>query len=139
MDAEHEGTRTLLVAYLSYRDAPSALLWLAAVGFAVRVRQDTPDGLVAHAEAVLGQAVVMVASAVEDYTVTPLVGRSTGDGLYLTFDTARAVDEWFERAVAAGASPVIAPEDAEWGARRARVLDPEGKEWSAGTYVPGGM
>ncbi|MER7955760.1 hypothetical protein [Streptomyces sp. NPDC096030] len=40
-------------------------------------------------------------------------------------------------AVAAGATGVIAPEDTAWGSRRARVLDPEGYAWSAGTYRPG--
>ena len=30
-----------------------------------------------------------------------------------------------------------APEDTEWGTRRARLLDPEGQEWSFGTYAPG--
>lgn len=29
------------------------------------------------------------------------------------------------------------PEETEWGTWRARVLDPEGREWSSGTYVPG--
>ena len=32
----------------------------------------------------------------------------------------------------AGAQEVIPPEDTEWGTRRARVLDPEGHEWSVG-------
>ena len=36
----------------------------------------------------------------------------------------------------AGCSEVISPEDTEWGTRRARVLDPEGVEWSFGTYDP---
>jgi uncharacterized glyoxalase superfamily protein PhnB len=32
---------------------------------------------------------------------------------------------------------VIAPETTEWGTGRARVLDPEGHEWSFGSYEPG--
>jgi uncharacterized glyoxalase superfamily protein PhnB len=128
---------TRLFAYLSYRDAPAALQWLEAVGFTIRARQDMPDGTVAHAEAVLGDAAVMIASAAYAYTVPPLIGLSTGDGLYLTVGASDSVDAWFERAVLAGARPVIPPEDTEWGARRARVLDPQGKEWSVGTYVPG--
>jgi hypothetical protein len=39
---------------------------------------------------------------------------------------------------AAGARVVYPPEDAEWGTHRYRVLDPEGYEWSFGTYRPGG-
>jgi uncharacterized glyoxalase superfamily protein PhnB len=37
----------------------------------------------------------------------------------------------------AGATAVLAPETTEWGTERARVPDPEGHEWSFGTYEPG--
>ena len=42
------------------------------------------------------------------------------------------------RALQAGGSSVFAPEKTEWGTERPRVLDPEGYEWSFGTYEPGG-
>ena len=128
---------TALHAYLSYRDAPAALGWLAAVGFQVVARQDAPDGTVAHAEVRRGDAVLMVASADADYAVPPLLGRSVGDGLYLWLAGGEDVDAFHADAVAAGGRSVIEPEDTEWGTRRARVLDLEGKEWSAGTYRPG--
>jgi len=44
----------------------------------------------------------------------------------------------FRAAVDAGATGLLAPETTEWGTERARVLDPEGHEWSFGTYKPGG-
>ncbi|RBY78979.1 bleomycin resistance protein [Geodermatophilus sp. TF02-6] len=123
-----------LFAYLSYADAPAALRWLEAVGFAVVRRQDGPDGAVQHAEVRLGDVVVMVASDDAAYTRPALVGRSTGQGLYLLVDD---VDGVHARALAAGGTEVFAPEDTEWGTRRARVLDPGGTEWSFGTYEPG--
>ncbi len=126
-----------LAAYLSYRDAPAALDWLEAVGFEVVRRADTADGKVAHAEVRCDEVVLMVASYDADYGRAPLVGVSTGSGLYLVLDDAAAVDDRFARGVAAGGTPVIAPEDTEWGTRRARLLDPEGGEWSFGTYPPG--
>ncbi|HMN86268.1 MAG TPA: hypothetical protein PKA74_09815 [Bauldia sp.] len=43
----------------------------------------------------------------------------------------------YERAIATGARSVFAPESTEWGSRRARILDLEGREWSFGTYEPG--
>ncbi|MET8850776.1 VOC family protein [Amycolatopsis sp. NPDC004625] len=98
---------------------------------------DTPGGSVVHSEARLGSVVLMIATADAEYDRPRLLGRSTGDGLYLWFDRSDLVDDWCTRAVAAGARSVIAPEDTEWGTRRARVLDPQGKEWSAGTYRPG--
>ena len=123
-----------LFAYTSYPDAPAALEWFQALGFEVVRRQDEPPGRVLHAEIRLGDAVVMVASDDAEYTRPPLVGASTGQGLYLLVDD---VDDLAARAVHAGATLVIAPEDTSWGSRRARVVDPQGREWSFGTYEPG--
>ena len=123
-----------LFAYLSYPDASAALEWMERVGFAVVRRQDAPSGQVVHAEVRLGDAVLMVASNDAEYQRPPLVGRSTGQGVYLLLDD---VDEFYRDAVAAGGTSVTEPESTAWGAKRARVLDPQGQEWSVGTYEPG--
>ena len=123
-----------LFAYLSYSDAPAALDWLQAVGFGVIQRQDGPAGTVLHAEISMGEAVLMVASSDAAYQRPPLIGQSTGQGLYLLVED---VDAFHQKALAAGGTSVIEPEDTQWGARRCRVLDPQGQEWSAGTYQPG--
>lgn len=123
-----------LFAYLSYPDAPAALGWMERVGFDVVRRQDGDAGRVIHAEVRLGDAVLMVASNDADYQRPGLLGQSTGQGLYLLVDD---VDGFYRNALAAGATSVIEPESTEWGARRARILDPQGQEWSAGTYEPG--
>jgi uncharacterized glyoxalase superfamily protein PhnB len=126
-----------LHAYLSYRDASEGLRWLHGVGFHVVSRQEGPDGTILHAEVRLGDVVLMVASADAAYEVPSLVGRSTGGGLYLWLPQHSDVDNWHVHAISAGAHEVIAPEDTDWGTRRSRVLDPEGHEWSVGTYRPG--
>lgn len=123
-----------LFAYLSYADAPRALEWLSAVGFAVVARVDSGDGRVEHAEVRLGDATVMVFSRDQPYENRALLDASTGGGLYLQVAD---VDGIFAKAVAAGGRPVIKPEDTEWGGRRGRVLDLEGNEWTFGTYEPG--
>ena len=123
-----------LAPYLSYADAPAAIAWLEAIGFVVLVRQDGPDGRVAHSELRMDEAVVMLASDDSPYVVAPLVGTSTGAGLYIVTDD---VDRRYADAIRAGGAAVFPPEDTEWGARRARVLDPGGREWSFGTYQPG--
>ncbi len=72
-----------LFAYVSYRDARAALDWLAAVGFSEVRRQEGPDGVVTHAEVRWGDAVLVVSGDTADHLVPPLVGESTGRGLYL--------------------------------------------------------
>jgi uncharacterized glyoxalase superfamily protein PhnB len=129
------GTR--LAAYLSYRNAPAALEWLQALGFEVVRRADAGSGVVAHSELRCDDVVLMVSSYDADYERPPLVGRSTGGGLYLVLDDAAAVEDRYRRGIEAGGTPVFAPEDTEWGTRRARLLDPEGGEWSFGSYAPG--
>jgi uncharacterized glyoxalase superfamily protein PhnB len=122
------------VPYLSYPDAPSAIAWLQELGFGVSLRQDADHGRVVHCEMRLGDAVIMVASDDADYEIPGLLGQSTGVGVYLVTEE---VDGMFRRAVAAGARPVIEPEQTAWGSRRSRVVDPWGREWSFGSYEPG--
>jgi uncharacterized glyoxalase superfamily protein PhnB len=123
-----------VVPYLSYGDAPGAIAWLEALGFETVARQDGDGGTVVHAELTLGDAVVMLASMEADYALPPLTGRSTGTGLYLQVEDVGAT---YATAVAVGATSVFEPEQTEWGTERARVLDPEGREWSFGSYEPG--
>ncbi|WP_411700549.1 VOC family protein [Conyzicola sp.] len=125
---------TRLFAYLSYRDARAAIDWLVACGFETVRRIDGDDGRVVHSEMRLGEAVVIVSSNDLDYDHAVLVGEPSGHGIYLMVPD---VDAVYARAVAAGATPVIEPEDTEWTTRRARVYDPEGIEWSFGSYEPG--
>jgi uncharacterized glyoxalase superfamily protein PhnB len=123
-----------LAPYLSYADAPAAIAWLEAIGFKVVLRQDGPDGTVMHSELRKDEDVVMLASDDSDYVIAPLAGSSTGAGLYVV---AEDVDLLYTAAVNAGGLSVIPPEDTGWGTRRARVLDPGGREWSFGSYEPG--
>ncbi|MET1154460.1 VOC family protein [Arthrobacter sp.] len=123
-----------LAPYLSYADAPTAIAWLEAIGFIVVVRQDGSGGTVTHSELRMDEVVVMIASDDSAYVVAPLVGRSTGAGVYVVVGD---VDRVYAAAVNAGGVSVFPPEDTEWGTMRARVLDPGGREWSFGTYEPG--
>jgi len=119
--------------YLSYPDAGRAIEWIIQLGFAV-VRRDDEGDRVLYSELTRDDVVLMVASDDQEYTIAPLLGRSTGSGIYLA---APDVDDLYASAIAAGGTPVIEPEDTPWGSRRARVLDVGGREWTFGTYRPG--
>jgi uncharacterized glyoxalase superfamily protein PhnB len=119
--------------YLSYRDADAAPRFSEdAFGFTTSVRWDDPGGTLQHAEVTFGEGAVMMGTA--EHPTAPLEGTSVGQGVYVHVED---VDAHFARAQAAGARVVYPPGDTEWGTRRYRVLDPEGYEWSFGSYRPG--
>jgi uncharacterized glyoxalase superfamily protein PhnB len=124
-----------LFAYLSYRDVDMAIRWLEGLGFEPTASQQDDGGVTIHAELRQGDAVVMVAPADEPYEPPKLISRSTGQGLYLLVEDVSAAHR---AALRVGGRSVFPPEKTEWGTERARVLDPEGYEWSFGTYEPGG-
>jgi PhnB protein len=47
--------------------------------------------------------------------------------MHLTVDNC---DAWYERAIEAGATELMAPHDAFWGDRYGQVMDPFGHSWS---------
>ena len=116
-----------IVPYFSYRDAKRAMAFLAeAFGLETVQAFDDENGRVLNAEMRFGNGVIMIGSL----DAAPSTGSP---GTYLVVDD---VDAVFERARAAGAEIVYPPEDTEFGTRRCRVRDPEGHEWTFGTYQP---
>ena len=59
----------------------------------------------------------------------------SGVTLACTVNTQDEVDDVFEAAVAAGATPVAAASDRSWGGRSAFIADPEGNRWEI-TWSP---
>lgn len=127
-----------LHAYLGYRDAPAAIVWLERVaGFRTTMCFPDEGGGIAHAELRLGDAVVIVFSDRDGYERAPRKGDTAGFGAYVSLAEASDVDALHARALDAGAVVVWAPGPTEWGNHRCRVLDPEGFEWTFGTHRPG--
>jgi uncharacterized glyoxalase superfamily protein PhnB len=117
------------VPYFGYRDAAAALEFLErAFGFKKVTDWRGDDGTVMHGEMKHGEAVLMLGTG--DH---PEAGEA-GHGVYVVVDD---VDAHFSRARESGAEVVYPPEETEWGTRRYRCRDPEGYEWSFGSYVPG--
>jgi uncharacterized glyoxalase superfamily protein PhnB len=125
----------VLVPYFGYRDAPRAIDFLmAALGFAIAARFDAEDGRVIHAELEVDGARIMLGTAAPDHVLPDPRSRAAAFGTYLVVAD---VDGRFRRATAAGAAVVYGPEATELGTRYCRIRDPEGYEWSLGSYRPG--
>ena len=127
-----------LHAYFGYRDAPAAIAWLErAFGFTATLSFPDEDGGIAHAELRRGDAAIIVFSDRDGYERPPRKGDTTGFGAYVSVADTADVDAGYARALAAGATGIWEPAETEWGNYRCRVADPEGFEWTFGTYRPG--
>ena len=124
---------TRLYPQLGYSDPERAVAWLQALGFELLLTWPYEDGRLRHAELKLGDAIVFVSGALDDLQQPELRGRTVGHGTYVLTDD---VPGMYRAAIEAGGISVFEPEPTEWGTERARVLDPEGYEWSFGNYEP---
>jgi uncharacterized glyoxalase superfamily protein PhnB len=121
---------------LRYADAPAAIEWLGrAFGFEPRMVVDGPDGTVAHAELVTGEAMIMLGSArAPDAGAYDAVAPPPGSAsFYLVVEDP---DAHHDRARGAGAEIVRPPQDTDYGSREYTARDLEGNVWSFGTYQP---
>jgi uncharacterized glyoxalase superfamily protein PhnB len=121
---------------LSYDDAPAAIEFLStAFGFVphgVHPHPDDPSRIMhAQLDWPPGGAIMLGSSRRHDESWVDSVGRSQ---CYCVTGTDEDVDALYDRAVAAGATVVRTPEDQEYGGRGCTLRDPEGNQWSFGSY-----
>jgi PhnB protein len=120
----HEAT-----AYLIVRGAASAIpFYASAFGAEEVTRMADSDGRIGHAELRIGGGRVYLADEFPD--VEHIVGPATLGGTSVIIDLEVAdVEAVFDRAIAAGATPVRRPDRTEVGVQSAKVLDPFGHVW----------
>jgi uncharacterized glyoxalase superfamily protein PhnB len=134
-----DGTVTsAIIPCLRYRDAPAAIDWLCrAFGFERHAVYPDDTGGIAHAQLVLGRAMVMLGSARDDAfgALQPAAdpARPVTQSAYIVVPDA---DAHHARAVAAGAQIVMPLKTEDYGGRGYSCRDPEGHLWNFGTYDP---
>jgi uncharacterized glyoxalase superfamily protein PhnB len=129
-------TSAQLTAFICYRDPESATRWIRDIlGFEV-VRSFGDGEQLFHVELRRGDAVVCLQHDDRGYDVPAPKGDCVGSGLYVVVDGAE-ITAIHQRAITAGTTVLIAPETTQWGNFRVELLDPEGRQWSIGTYLPG--
>jgi uncharacterized glyoxalase superfamily protein PhnB len=90
------------------------------------IQMAQPDGSVMHAEARIGDSVIMVGQAMgEEHPPRP-------GAIYLYVEDA---DATYQRALRAGATSTQEPEDQFWGDRMGGVKDPSGTQWWIATHT----
>src|SRR5438093_200899 len=95
-----------------------------AFGAQEMFRMARPDGGIMHAEMKIGDSMVMLGDATEQWK--PMQGV-----IYLYVDAADAV---YRRALQAGATSIMAPLDQFYGDRHGGVRDPAGNIWWIATH-----
>jgi PhnB protein len=128
-----EGYHTV-TPYLAVEDATEAIEYYKnAFGAKERVRMDTPDGKIGHAELEIGDSLVMLSDPFPQASTKPpkeLGGTSVNVFLYV-----EDVDAVVKQAVDAGASLTTEVADQFWGDRFGTITDPFGHVWAVATHV----
>jgi PhnB protein len=118
-----------VVPMLVCRDAAAEMEFCKAAFGAVELsRRTAEDSTVLHGLLVIGAALVMVHGETQPLASrAPQADGSSSVVIYLYLDDVNAA---MERAIAAGASVVMAAEDQFWGDRVGRIMDPEAHVWN---------
>jgi uncharacterized glyoxalase superfamily protein PhnB len=88
-------------------------------------RSKRPDGTIMHAQVRIGDSMVMLADATKEHPAAPC-------SLYLYV---KDVDALYARAMKAGATSIMKPENMFYGDRNGGVMGPGGVQWWIGTHV----
>lgn len=112
--------------YLTASDLPKLLEFLKN-GLHATITEAVTDaeGKMRHAEARIGDSMIMMGQEQEHWRARP-------GTLYLYVENA---DEWYQRAMSAGAKSLMEPADMFYGDRNAGVEDPIGNYWWFATHV----
>lgn len=126
-----------LSPHLVVDDANAAIDFYVKAFGAVEVgRIARSDGKLIHGAVQIDGSTVMLADDFPEMTggrsMTPKALGGTPVTIHLTVTD---VDDWFQRAVDAGATVVMPLEDQFWGDRYGMVRDPFGHQWSLGQPV----
>lgn len=112
--------------YLSILGAGTLIDFLLRAFDAREIHRHTlPDGSIGHAAVRIGDSIVMMADARNEWKPMP-------SAIYLYVND---TDAAYERALSAGATSLMEPADQFYGDRNAGVRDPVGNYWWIATHI----
>jgi PhnB protein len=120
-----EGYRTL-TPYLTVQGVAQVLEFLQkALDAEVIYRMEGPGGIIHHAEARVGDSMLMLGEAHGDWPSMP-------GSLYVYVPD---VDTTYKRAIEAGATSIMEPANQFYGDRHGGVKDSAGNQWWIATHI----
>lgn len=118
---------------LAFKGAGAAIEWYKNVfGAREKMRFESPDKTIIHAEVIIGDSVVMLAEENPEYNRSPktLNGNSVNLCIYVP-----DVDATIKKAVDNKARVIIPAEEQFYGDKSGRIEDPFGYIWIVSTHV----
>ncbi|MEA2563786.1 MAG: PhnB protein [Acidobacteriota bacterium] len=114
-----------ITPYLLVSDAGGLIDFLKRAFGAEEIHRSAgPDGSVVHAQMQIGDSMIMMGQAKDEWKAMPCM-------LYLYVED---VDAWYRRAIEAGGTSVREVNDEAYGDRAGGVLDPAGNQWWVATH-----
>ena len=128
-----KGFHTITPA-LTVRNAAEAItFYKEALGAEELVRMSGPDGKITHAELKIGDSIIFLGDEIPNMgNKSPQTLGGNSGSLFLYVED---VDQFYQRAVHAGAKSTMPPTDMFWGDRYGTFIDPYGQSWGVGTHV----
>jgi PhnB protein len=125
---------TAVTPHLIVAGAADAIeFYKKAFGAVEEARIPGPDGKLMHAAVSFGGATIMLVDEMPQWgALGPKALKGSPVTIHLYTDDADAL---FARAVKAGATVKMPLEDAFWGDRYGKIVDPFGHEWSIATHM----
>jgi len=120
-----EGFRAVTPYLICERAAEVIEFVKRAFGAQVVFQMKNPDGSIGHSEIRIGDSMIMLSSAREQWKAMPTM-------IHLYVDN---VDAWYAKAIEAGAEPVMPVADQFYGDRSGGVKDVAGNYWWMATHV----
>ena len=129
-----DGFQTITPHIIVKNAAEAIEFYKKALGAEEREICNGPDGKsVMHAELKIGTSILMICDEFPDHGA---VGPKTIGGTPVTLHVyTKDTDAAFKRAVDAGATAKMPPQDMFWGDRYGQVVDPYGHVWSFATHI----
>jgi PhnB protein len=123
-----------LFAYLCVSDTAKAIDFYRTVfGATEKFRLTEPSGRIGHAELDFDGTTIMVCDEFPEYNIRgPMALGGTPVSIHLHVDHA---DSLIDRAIAAGATLEMPPQDMFYGERAGVVRDPFGHRWNIGHNI----
>lgn len=128
-----DGMNTITPHLVCKNAAEAIAFYKKAFDAAEESRMALPDGVIVHACLRIGGSPLFLMEDVPAWNATSpgtLGGTPVSMHLYVS-----DVDEAFARAIAAGATSIMAVDDTFWGDRYGVIEDPFGHRWSLATHV----